>query len=242
MSGGGGSESSSAESVPETKADAKPWDASLGTATIAGSVKFVGDAPRRRQIDMGGKAECANLHSEPVLAQDIIVNDNGTLRNVLVYVRKGVEDWKFEPPSDPVVLNQQGCMFEPHVLGVQLGQELIIRNSDPFAHNVNAKAVRNQAFNFTQPSAGVEDTKTFNRGEVFIPVNCDIHGWMSTYIAVIPHPYFAVTDADGSFQLTQLPPGDYTIEAHHEFLDKQTMEVTIGDNETKEVEFSFEDQ
>lgn len=231
-------ETATAEAQAEPRVAAKPWDASLGTATVRGVVKFTGNPPRRRPIEMGGKPECAKIHSEPVLDESIIVNPDGTLRNVFVWVKKGLQGWSFPTPGDPVVLDQKGCTFRPHVCGVQVRQPIEIKNSDEFAHNVHALPFRNQTFNFTQ-AAQQTDLQRFDRPDVLVRFKCDIHGWMSSYMGVVPHPYFAVTGEDGNFALEKLPPGEYVVEAVHEELGKKTVTVSVSDSDSKEIEFEF---
>ncbi|HUF51788.1 MAG TPA: carboxypeptidase regulatory-like domain-containing protein, partial [Longimicrobiales bacterium] len=132
-----------------------------------------------------------------------------------------------------------GCVYEPHVLGVRAGQEFIIRNSDPLLHNVNAAPTTNRTFNIGQPRAGMETRRSFTQPEIMIPVTCQVHGWMESYIGVLDHPYFAVTSADGSFRLENLPPGTYTIEAWHEQYGTQTQTVTVAAQQTGQAEFTF---
>ena len=219
------------------------WEQSLGTATVGGVVRFAGPPPRRRTIDMASRADCARLQASPVLDETVIVGPQGTLKNVLVWVKSGLRKWRFPTPDEPVFLDQRGCMFDPHVVAVQVGQDVLIRNSDPCAHNVHAVPTRNQPFNFTQGQAGAEDVRTFSRPELMAYIKCDIHGWMSAYVNVMPHPFFAVTQEDGVFLLPKLPPGDYMLEAQHEFLGKRTVEITVVDGEVKnDVEFSFGDE
>ncbi|MBI4583915.1 MAG: carboxypeptidase regulatory-like domain-containing protein [Planctomycetes bacterium] len=217
----------------------KAWDPALGTATVRGAVKFSGAAPPRRPIDMGSEAKCKEFHQEPPLSETIIVNSNGTLKNVFVWVRKGLEGWKFPVPTTPVFLNQKNCTYMPHVQGVQVKQPLIIRNSDPFLHNVHSLPVRNRPINFGQAKQGMESTQQFTRAEVMVKFKCDVHGWMGAHIGAVDHPYFAITGDDGAFELKNLPPGVYTIEAWHETYKTQTVDVKVGANETKEIGFTF---
>ncbi len=229
-----------------TSADAKAWDASLGTATIKGTVSFDGKAPKRRKIDMSGKAECSALHGEDGEVRDetLIVSEEGGVQNAFVWVRKGLSGYKFETPTEPVKLLQTGCMFVPHVVGVQVGQDLEITNGDPFGHNVHAFAVKNEEFNMSQPKKDQVDVKQFNKRE-FVQVKCDIHGWMGSRIGVMEHPFFVVTAADGSFELPKLPAGTYEIEVWHEDdgleieKDNRRQTVTVTDGQTEELEFTY---
>jgi uncharacterized protein (DUF2141 family) len=137
------------------------------------------------------------------------------------------------------VLDQTGCEYVPHVLGVQTNQPITIRNSDGLLHNINASPSANRGFNMSQPT-NMEGSRSFATQEVMIPVRCDVHGWMEAYIGVVDHPYFAVSGEDGSFTIENLPPGDYVVEAWHETLGTQTMNVTVGPNETGTADFAYE--
>jgi len=224
-------------------AEDKPWDSAMGTATISGTVKFEGKAPRSRPIDMAGAdAKCAELHGGKRQKPDtVIVNENGTLRNVFVWVKSGAEGWKFPMPDGDAKLDQKGCLYEPHVQGMRQGQSLAVKTSDPTAHNVHGFGKVNRSFNRSQPAGAGDVTIRMKRSEASPPmkVKCDIHPWMNSYVAVVPHPYFAVTGSDGSFEIPNLPPGTYVIEAWHEKYDVQEQSVTIGDNETQTLEFTY---
>jgi hypothetical protein len=223
--------------------DGEPWDPALGTATITGSVKFTGKKPRSRPIDMAGADEkCAEAHGGKRLKPDtVILNDNGTLRNVFVWVKTGVEGWSFPMPEGDAMLDQKGCMYTPHVQGMRQGQTLSIKTSDPTAHNVHGYAKVNRPFNRSQPAGAGNVAIRMKRDEASPPmkVKCDIHPWMNAFVAVVDHPYFAVTGSDGSFELPNLPPGTYTIEAWHEKYEVMEQTITIGDNETKTLEFTY---
>jgi hypothetical protein len=206
---------------------------------IAGRVTFEGPAPAPTPIRMDSDRNCA-AHGEGATDEAVVVGADGSLQNVFVYVKDGLGSLRFPVPSEPVILDQKGCRYVPHVLGTRVGQPLEVRNSDPTLHNVHAVAEANQEFNTGQPIQGMKHLHTFSTREVMVPFKCDVHGWMRAYIGVLDHPYFAVTGADGTFSLDGLPPGTYTVEAWHEKLGTQTQTVTIGAKETKDaVAFSF---
>jgi hypothetical protein len=167
------------------------------------------------------------------------VGDGGALQNVFVYVKDGLGDLRFPIPTAPILLDQKGCHYVPHVLGVQLGQRVEIVNSDPTLHNVHALPTVNQEFNVGQPWPGMKHTHQFSTKEVMVRFKCDVHPWMHAFVGVLDHPYFAVSAGDGTFSLKGLPPGTYTVEAWHETLGTQTQMVTIGASESKEIGFSF---
>lgn len=223
--------------------DAKPWDSTLGTATVTGSVNFDGKKPRMRPIDMAGADErCAEIHGGKRLKPEtVVINENGTLRNVFVWVKTGVESWSFPMPEGDAQLDQKGCWYQPHVQGMRTGQSLSIKTSDPTAHNVHGYAKVNRSFNRSQPAGAANVDIRMRRDEASPPmkVKCDIHPWMNAFVAVVDHPYYAVTGTDGSFELPNLPPGTYTIEAWHEKYEVIEQTITIGDNETKTLEFTY---
>lgn len=212
--------------------------AAAGGATISGSVKFTGAKPAVKKIQMTADAYCKTQHAT-VDAEDVVVNPNGTLKNVYVYVKSGLAGKTFPKATTPAVLDQKGCMYTPHVLAVQTGQELLVRNSDGVLHNVNARPKINKGFNFGQPVQGMESKKSFDKPEVMIPVKCDVHPWMGGWIGVQDHPFAAVSGDDGSFTLKGLPAGTYEVEAWHEKYGTAVQSITVGETETKSVTFSF---
>ena len=226
----------------ESKAGSQPVETVRAdvAATVSGKVKFSGAAPKAKMISVTSDAYCSKQHDKSqIRSEDVVVNPNNTLSNVLVFVKKGLEGRTFAAPKEPAVLNQHGCWYEPHVIGVMVSQPLVVRNSDDTLHNIHAMPKINSGFNFAQPTKGMESSKTFDKEEIMIPVKCDVHSWMGGYIGVLLHPYFAVTGKDGSFSLKNLPPGQYEIEAWHEKFGVQTQSVTVAAKESKKMDFTF---
>ncbi len=207
-------------------------------ATVRGSVRFEGKVPPAKAISMAGDPSCAQQHPAPVMAQEVMADAKGDLQNVIVFVSEGLGDRTFDPPSQPAVVEQKGCMYLPHVLAVRANQPLQLVNDDPTSHNIHPMPANNREWNKAEPP-GSKLEEAFAREEIAIPVKCNVHPWMRGYIAVFKHPYFAVTGKDGAFDLGNLPPGTYTIKAWHEKLGTSTQTVTIGANETKEITFVF---
>lgn len=208
-------------------------------ATLTGQVRFEDGQPRKGRIRMDADAACAHLHNEPVFSQEVVVNDNGTLRYAFVYVKEGLGDRTFATPEEPAVLDQKGCLYEPHVVGVQTNQEIRILNSDPTTHNIHPVPENNREWNTSMPPNAEPLVRAFARKELLVPVKCNIHPWMKSYIGVLDHPYFAVTGQDGSFEITGLPPGEYTVAAWQEKYGTVEEQVTVGPKETKEIQFVF---
>ena len=166
--------------------------------------------------------------------------DNGGLENVFVYIKDGLGNkYLFDVPTEPVKIDQRGCHYVPHVLGLRTTQPLNVVNSDDTMHTVHGMPEANREFNFGQVVAGMKNAVTFNVPEVMIPFKCDVHAWMNAYIGVLDHPYFAVTGGGGKFELRTIPPGTYTIEAWHEKLGRQTQSVTLAAKDSKEITFTF---
>ena len=229
---GGGGNSGGGGAVVENPVDA----ATAGS--VVGSIAFEGTAPSMDVIDMADEEVCADKHASTPMTDEVVVNDNGTLANVFVYVKEGLESLQFPTPNESVLLDQDGCVYRPHVLGVMAGQDITIRNSDGLLHNINASPTEQRGFNTSQP-VNMESTRSFGTVEVMVPLRCDVHGWMNAYIGVLDHPYYSVTGSDGSFDLSTLPPGDYVVEAWHERYGTQTQNVTVATGETTEVTFTF---
>ena len=224
--------------APTTAQTAPPVDPATA-ATITGKVTFQGTAPKANRLRMDADAACTKMHASPVLSQEVVVNDNGTLRWVFVYVKEGPGNRPFPTKKEPVVLDQKGCLYEPHVVGAMVNQEVQILNSDQTTHNIHPVPANNREWNRSMPPGSDKLVDSFAREEVMIPVKCNIHPWMRSYIGVLKHPFFAVTGADGSFTISGLPPGDYTLAAWQEKYGTVEQKVTVGAKESKEVEFTF---
>jgi len=218
---------------PAASAPATPIDPAT-IATISGTVKFDGPAPKASKIDMSQDPGCKGMNE----AETYVVN-GGDLANVFVYVKDGLGNRTFDVPKDPVVLDQQGCRYHPHVLGVMAGQTVQIKNDDPTTHNIHPTPKDNREWNESQPPSSPAIEKSFAREEVMLPVKCNQHPWMKMYINVVKSPFYAVTGKDGKYEIKGLPPGDYTIAFEHEKLGEQIQKVTVAAKETKTVDQSF---
>ena len=226
--------------APETKETAtlkKSFDASE-SAMIVGKVFFDGDAPQREKLPIQGNPECSIFHpGASVLSEELIAED-GLLQNAFIYVKEGLEGYTFETPTTPAVIDNRRCVYVPHIIGVQTNQPVQIVNSDPTLHNIHSYAKNSKSWNLGLPFQGMKQIKKFPAEEIMVMLKCDVHPWMSSYIAVMTHPYFAVTGTDGQFKIDNLPAGKYTIEAWHEKLGTQTSDITIGSGDVNAA-FSF---
>lgn len=235
---GKGGESGGAGGGGAAAVTAFPVD-TANAATVTGRVAFTGAKPAMARIDMSEEATCAGKHPGGAFSEQVVVNDNGTLRNVFVYVKSGVPaNLQFPVPSTPVEIDQNGCQYSPHVFGIQVGQTLNIRNEDGLLHNIKAQPTVNRPFNISQPS-NMTTPRTFTAAEVMVPLLCNVHSWMNGFAGVRPDPYYAVTGADGTFSIGRLPPGTYTIEAWQEKYGTQTQTVTVAAKESKAITFTF---
>lgn len=207
--------------------------------TIKGIVTFHGRIPPRKPIDMSDDPACEEAHHGKVYDESLVTNRNGTLANVFVYVKNGLEGKKFEVPTAPVTIDQKGCWFHPRVMGIQTGQTLQVTNSDPVTHNIHPLAQINREWNHSQGQGDPPISRRFIKPEVMIKVKCNIHSWMHAFIGVLDHPYFDVTEATGTFEIKNLPPGTYVVEAWHETLGTQDQKVDVPASAVVQTNFSF---
>jgi len=228
---GGGEDAKSA-----AKTSAPVSEPVAGGGAISGVINYSNGDPDTA-IKMDADPVCLGLHTEPVETETIVA-DAGKLANVFVYVKEGVSG-SYSPPDEAQLLNQEGCTYSPHVAGIMTGQKLVIRNSDSTLHNVHALPKNNQEFNQGQPFQGMELEKEFDTAEVMVRFKCDVHPWMGAYMGVLDHPFFAVSGADGSFEIDGLPAGDYVIEAWHETLGTQIQSVSVAADGAVDVTFDF---
>ncbi|HKV09754.1 MAG TPA: carboxypeptidase regulatory-like domain-containing protein [Thermoanaerobaculia bacterium] len=236
--GGGGDEETQTNEAPaEAPAAGAAAVDTANAGKVTGAITYAGpdtDTP----IAMNADPTCAGLHSTPVDTNAIALKD-GKLGNVFVYVKTGLEGKTFPTPTEKKTIDQQGCLYHPRIQGIQVGQALVIKNSDSTLHNIHALPTANAEFNQSQPFQNMEFEKTFDKQEVMLHFKCDVHPWMSSYIGVLPHPYYAVTGDDGTFTIDKLPPGNYTLEAWHETLGTMTQDITVAANGTATANFDF---
>jgi plastocyanin len=232
---GGNDEAASSNEATQAATQSGPQ----GNAAVTGTVSFAGTAPANPTIDMSEEAACKAKHTGAITDPQVVVKD-GKVANVFVYVKNGLPaNASYSPPAESAVIDQEGCLYKPRVLGVMAGQNIDIKNSDPVLHNIKAVPKVNRTFNISQPTAGMVSKRKFDRPEQMIPLQCNVHSWMHASVGVMPHPFFATTGDDGKFEIKGLPPGTYEIEAWHEKLGPKTMTVTVGDGETKTADFNY---
>lgn len=207
--------------------------------TISGTVTYDGKVPTLKPIAMDADPSCAKKHTSPVASDVLVLGPGNTMANILVRVVGGLPAGKTWPaPTTPAVMDQKGCRYEPHVLGIQVGQAFKILNSDGILHNVHSLPKVNKPFNMAMPANRTEATATFDKAENVFEVKCDVHPWMKSFIAVLTNPFYAVTGKDGKFTIPNLDPGTYEVEAWHEKLGTQKMSVTVA-ADTKPIAFKF---
>ena len=209
-------------------------------ATVTGTVNFDGKAPTLRPLAMDADPVCAKKHSAPVPNEMLVLGGGNTMGNILVFVSKGLAQGKtFPVPKTPVTLDQNGCQYKPHVMGIMVGQTYKILNSDGVLHNIHTLPKVNPAFNKGMPPTLKETSTAFDKPEAVFHIKCDVHPWMSAYMAVFSHPFFSVTGTDGKFTIAGLDPGTYEITAWHERLGVQTATVTVAATGAKTQDFKF---
>ena len=212
----------------------------FAASSITGTVTFDGKVPALRPLAMDADPVCAKKHSAPVPNEALVLGNGNTMANILVWVSKGLPPGKKWPvPSTPVVLDQNGCQYKPHVMGIMVGQTYKILNSDGVLHNIHTLPKINPAFNRAMPATVKEATTKFDKEEGVFHIKCDVHPWMSAYMAVFTHPFFSATSTAGKFTISGLDPGTYEITAWQERLGPKTATVTVAANETKSQNFQF---
>jgi len=238
--GGGDAGSDGASSEGGADADAAPTLDPATTGSVAGTITYTGTDVEPVAIDMSEEPTCAEQHDGQPMRDPVIVSGDGGLRNAFVYIREGLPDQDWGAPGGAATLDQEGCEYLPHVLGVRTGQDLDIVNSDGLLHNINASPEVNRGFNISQPT-NMTSTRDFSQQEIMVPVRCDVHGWMEAYVGVVAHPFFAVSGDDGTYRIEGLPAGDYTIGIWHEELGEREMAVTVTAQQESTADFQVDD-
>jgi hypothetical protein len=209
--------------------------APAATATVTGKIAFEGTPPPSERIQMSADPYCQKQNQNAVT--EVVKVSDGGLENVIVFVQNAPSA-SYPTPSEPVLIDQQNCRYTPHVFTMQVNQPMKIKNSDATLHNIHAWAEKNMPFNIGQPVQNMETTKTFTTEEVPLPIRCDVHKWMGAFVGVFSHPYHTVSKSGGTYEL-KLPAGNYEIVAWHELYGQQSQMVTVADNETKDLAFTF---
>jgi len=213
--------------------------AQASAGSVTGKVVYEGKVPTFTPIDMNADPKCKAKNPSPVMPEVLVLGDQSRMLNVLVSVVTAFPGKTFPAPKEPAVIQQHGCVYQPHLIGVMAGQELLFKNADGMLHNVHALPVQNRPFNIGMPPTLKEKGKVLDLPEAAFRVKCDVHPWMQAYVAVLSHPFFAVTGSDGTFQIKDLPAGTYEIEAWHEKLGTRKASVTVGEGDTKTLDFTF---
>jgi plastocyanin len=207
--------------------------------TITGTAVYEGKVPALKPLSVAAEPMCAKKH-ETVPNEALVLGTGNSMANVLVRVVSGLPAGKsFPAPTTPVTMDQVGCQYKPHVMGIMVGQPFKVLNSDGILHNVHALSKANPTFNMAMPPTRKEASATFNKEEGMFVIKCDVHPWMQSYMGVFSHPFFAVTGADGKFTIANLPAGTYEVEAWHEKLGTQKSKVTVGASDTQTASFKF---
>jgi hypothetical protein len=240
LGGCGGETKSEAAKAAEAKPSGPPVAPDVENGgTITGKVTFDGVAPAPKKIDMSAVPSCEHAHPNGALSEEVVINPNHTVKNTFVWIKAGVPNLNWQVPATPVAIDQKGCVYVPHVVGVMTNQPIAISNSDPTNHNIHPMAQVNAEWNESQPPGSEPRLQRFPKQEVMVPLKCNVHNWMRAYIGVVAHPFFAVTGDDGTYTIKGLPPGSYTIEIVHEKFGRQERQVTVGAKETQTADFTI---
>ena len=208
--------------------------------SVSGTVNLDGAAPAAKPINMSAEPYCQKSHTSPVIPPEVVTGDKGALADVVIYIKDGLSaGYAFTAPSTSVPLDQKGCMYDPHVIAVMTGQNIEVKNDDQTTHNIHPMPKDNREWNKSQPPGAAPITDSFARAENAIPVKCNVHPWMKSYIFVFKNPYYAVTTKDGKFELKNLPPGTYTLEAWQEKYGVVDQTVTVPAKGNATVAFTF---
>ena len=212
----------------------------FAASSVSGTVTFTGTPPNLKPTPMDADPACAKKHTAPVPSELLVLGKGNTMANIIVWVSSGLPAGKTYPaPKTPVVLDQHGCQYVPHVQGIMVGQQYKILNSDGILHNVHSLPKVNPQFNKPMPPTLKEATTSFAKPEPVFQIKCDVHPWMTAYIGVFEHPFFATTGTDGKFTIAGLDPGTYEITAWHERLGTQKATVKVGASGTVTQDFKF---
>jgi plastocyanin len=227
-----------APAAPAATAPAAPAASkgATGSGTITGTVKLTGTPPEMAMTKRQADPYCAKT---PMKEEEVVVGAGGALKNVVVRVTKGVTG-HYEPPATSAVVDQSACMYRPRVQGIVLGQPVEIKNSDQTLHNIHGYKGASTLFNKAEIPGQPAMVQQFKDADQIVKLKCDVHPWMTGYVLVSSHPFFAVTGDDGSFKIPGLPPGNYTVEAWHERFGAKTAEVTVAADKPAEAPFAFE--
>jgi hypothetical protein len=213
-----------------------------GEGKITGTVKLDGAAPHMRGIDMSKDPFCSKAHAtDPAHSENVVVGSGEGLENVVLYISEGLSASALSAkPTQIPVFDQKGCMYTPHVLAMDVGQDFKVETSDQTAHNIHPEPnplTGNIPWNQSQPPGAAPVTKSWKAPEM-IHVKCNIHPWMSGWFAVVKGPY-ATTDDNGSYTIQNVPPGNYTVTAWQETLGTQTQKVTVAAGGAAKADFTF---
>jgi hypothetical protein len=210
-----------------------------GTASLSGRISLEGPAPAAENVKLAADPKCSSVHEGGHLERRLVDTRGGGLADALVYVKTGISGG-YPAPAEPALIDQKGCDYSPRMLAMQAGQPLTIRNSDDTLHNIHPRPQVNAEWNIGQPRQGMESTRTFDKPENLIPIGCDVHPWMRAWISVLPHPFFAVTKADGRYEIKGLPAGQYEVEVLHPKLKPATQGIAVKDGEAARLDLRLE--